>query len=254
MLTNIRVVLTRPRGSGNVGSVARAMKNTGLRDLAIVGRGRVLSREASNMAVHAGDILEGARSFATLRDAVADCGWVVGTTCRAGLYRSHSRPVREVAPEIVAEASLGSRPVALVFGPEDHGLDNRALRYCQSLMTIPTHPDYPSLNVAQAVMVCLYEIFQASSHESPREPHPRAAAEDVQILFDRMRGALLKIGFLSADNPGHILLGLNRIFGRAGLEERDVKILTGLFRQVEWYAEGGWEVARDKKRRGLKIR
>lgn len=252
LLNNIRVVLVEPKGSGNIGSVARAIKNMGLKELAIVGIGRTKSFWARALAVHAEEILKRARHFGTLREAVADCGLVVGTTCRGGLYRSHSRSPREMAPEIVAAAR--SERTALVFGPEDHGLSNRDLKYCQGLMTIPAHPDYPSLNVAQAVMICLYEIFVAAQKKAPQKMISRARAESVERLFDRMRRSLLKIGFLDSQNPEHILLALRRVLGRAGLEEKDVRILTGLFRQIEWYGEEGWKVAQEKEKKGLKIR
>ena len=252
MLENIRIVLVEPRGSGNIGSVARAMKNMGLKDLAIVGGGRTRSFWARAMAVHAKEILEATSRFGTLREAVADCGLVVGTTRRRGLYRSHSLSPRELAPKIVATAA--SAKCALVFGPEDHGLSNRDLKYCQWLITIPAHPEYSSLNVAQAVMVCLYEIFLASLDTTTKEMIPRASAESVELLFDRMRRSLLKIGFLDSQNPEHILLALRRVLGRAGLEEKDVRILNGLFRQIEWYAEGGWKTIEEKQKRGLKIR
>jgi tRNA/rRNA methyltransferase len=252
MLENIRIVLVEPRGSGNIGSVARAMKNMGLKDLAIVGRGRTRSFWARAMAVHAKEILEATGRFGTLREAVADCGLVVGTTSRKGLYRSHSLSPKELAPKIIATAALVR--CALVFGPEDHGLSNRDLKYCQWLITIPTHPEYPSLNVAQAVVVCLYEIFLASVQKASKEMIPRASAESIERLFDRMRRSLLKIGFLDSQNPEHILLALRRVLGRAGLEERDVGILNGLFRQIEWYAEGGWKTVEEKEKRGLKVR
>jgi tRNA/rRNA methyltransferase len=252
MLENIRIVLVRPRGSGNIGSVARAMKNMGVSDLALVGRGKTGTLWARAMAVHAGDILEGARRFATLREAVADCGLVVGTTCRGGLYRGHSLSPRKLAPQIVSAAK--SAKVALVFGPEDHGLSNRDLSHCQWLLAIPAHPDYLSLNIAQAAVVCLYELFLAAEGEVPREAVARAPAELIEILFDRMRRVLLKIGFLDSQNPDHILLALRRLFGRAGLEERDVNILNGLFRQVEWYMENGKKVVEEKEEKGLKVR
>jgi tRNA/rRNA methyltransferase len=252
MLENIRIVLVEPRGSGNIGSVARAMKNMGLGDLAIVGGGRTGSFWARAMAVHARKILEQARRFTTLREAVADCSLVVGTTCRGGLYRSHSRSPRELAPMIAAAGR--SEKAAVIFGPEDHGLSNKELKYCQWLITIPAHPDYPSLNVAQAVMICLYEIFLAALKQAPVEVIPRAPAESVERLFDRMRRALLKIGFLDSQNPDHILLALRRLLGRAGLEDRDVRILTGLFRQIEWYADQGRSVVEEKEKRGIKVR
>ncbi len=252
MLQNIRVVLVETKGSGNIGSVARAMKNTGVRDLAIVGKGRSQSFWARAMAVHAEEILKESRHFGALREAVADCGLVVGTTCRAGLYRSHSRPPRDLASAILSAAR--SQKVALVFGPEDHGLSNRDIKHCQWLMTIPSHPDYVSLNVAQAVMICLYEIYLAALEGAQQEGILRAPAESVERLFDRMKRALLKIGFLDPQNPDHILLALRRVLGRAGLEEKDVRILNGLFRQIEWYAEEGWRVVQEKQKKGIKIR
>jgi tRNA/rRNA methyltransferase len=168
-----------------------------------------------------------------IRQAVTDCALVVGTTCRSGLYRSHSRTPREVAADIVAAARNGK--VALIFGPEDHGLSNKELEHCQLLMTIPTHPDYQSLNVAQAAVICLYELYLAALAPIENSGIQRAPAEDIERLFDRMRTVLLKIGFLDSENPEHMLLAFRRILGRAGLEDKDVRIFTGLFRQIEWY-------------------
>lgn len=252
MLQNVRVVLVRPRGSGNIGSVARAMKNTGLTDLAIVGKARTRSFWARAMAAHARDILHNAGFYETVRAAVADCSLTVGTTCRSGLYRHHSRPPREVAADIAAAAQ--NAKVALIFGPEDHGLRNDDLKHCQRLIHIPTHADYVSLNVSQAAVICLYEIYLASLGELPVKPLQRACAEDIERLYDRMRRSLLKIGFLDSQNPEHILFAFRRILGRAGLEEKDVAILTGLFRQIEWYASDGWKVIEEKERKGIKLR
>jgi tRNA/rRNA methyltransferase len=252
MLSNIRIVLVRPRGSGNIGSIARAMKNLGASELAIVGQARTGSFWARAMAVHGRDVLSNARCYDSIRAAVADCILVVGTTCRGGLYRGHSQLPRVLAPQIVAAAQSGK--VALLFGPEDHGLSNKDIELCQLLLTIPTDPNYPSLNVAQAVVICLYEIYVAALSDSPASTIRRAPAEDVERLFERMRSALLKIGFLDSENPEHMLLALRRILGRAGLEEKDVRILTGLFRQIQWYTDQGWKVVEEKQKRGLKIR
>lgn len=252
MLSNIRIVLVRPRGSGNIGSVARAMKNTGLAELAIVGKARTRSFWARAMAVHGRDILSRSQCYGTIREAIADCALVVGTTCRSGLYRKHSQSPRELAPRIVAAAK--TEKAALLFGPEDHGLSNKDLEHCQLLITIPSHPDYPSLNVAQAVVICLYEIYLAAPSSPAKSALRRASAEDVERLFDRMRASLLKIGFLDSENPEHMLLAFRRILGRAGLEDKDVRILTGLFRQIEWYADRGWKVIEEKEKRGMKIR
>ena len=252
MLTNIRVILVRPRGSGNIGSVARAMKNVGAKELAIVGSARTQSYWAKAMAVHGRDILSAAQFYSSIRAAIADCTLVVGTTCRTGLYRRHSQTPREVAPVLAGAASTGK--VALLFGPEDHGLSNKDLEHCQQLITIPTQSDYPSLNVAQAAVICLYEIYLASSAPAPDHGLARANAEDIERLFDIMRNSLLKIGFLDSENPEHMLLAFRRIYGRAGLEDKDVRILTGMFRQIEWFANQGWKIVEEKEKRGIKIR
>ena len=252
MFSNIRVILVRPRGSGNIGSVARAMKNFGARELAIVGQARTRSFWARAMAVHGRDILSDAKCYNTIREAIADCSLVVGTTCRSGLYRKHSQSLRELTTSMIAAAQNGK--IALMFGPEDHGLSNKDLEHCQLLLTIPTHRDYPSLNVAQAAVICLYEIYVASLMNQQDAEIKRAQAEQIERLFDIMRNSLLKIGFLDSENPEHMLLAFRRIFGRAGLEEKDVRILTGMFRQIEWYAKTGWKVVQDKEERGIKIR
>jgi tRNA/rRNA methyltransferase len=252
MLNNLRVVLVRPRGSGNVGSIARVMKNFGACELAIVGSARTRSFWARAMAAHGRDVLSKTKCYSTIREATADCHLIVGTTARSGLYRNHSRTPQQVAPEIAAAARSGN--VALILGPEDHGLSNKDLEPCQLLITIPTHSDYQSLNVAQAAVICLYEIFLASMSEQPKAAVQRAEAENIERLFDIMRVSLLKIGFLDSENPEHMLLAFRRFLGRAGLEDKDVRILTGMFRQIEWYAEKGWKIVEEKQKRGVKIR
>jgi len=244
-LRAVRIVLVRPRGAGNVGAAARAMKNMGLADLTLVSP-RIRKRFwAGAMAVHAMDVLEKARTVEELSEAIADCRLVVGTTCRGGLYRSGAEPPDSLAPEILAQARHG--PVALVFGPEDHGLTKADLKHCQRLITIATGADYPSLNVAQAVLLCCYELRRAAcaGHVAARQEVPAAAAE-VDFALARLQEGLLRIGFLNPENPDHIMFGLRRMFGRAVLEERDVRILLGLARQIDWYGRQGWRRQLDR--------
>jgi tRNA/rRNA methyltransferase len=191
------------------------------------------------MAVHAQDLLEKARTVQSLAEAVADCRFVVGTTCRGGLYRAHSEPPETVAARILRRARTG--PVALVFGPEDHGLSNEDLKHCHQLIAIPTSERYSSLNLAQAVLICCYELRKAAcGGEIEPEPVVAALAGDVEFALERLKASLLRIGFLDPQNPEHIMFALRRIFGRIGLEERDVRILLGLARQIDWYARDGW--------------
>jgi len=237
-MSDVRIVLVRPQGGGNVGAVARAMKNMGLHDLALVRPASADSFWAEAMAVHADDVLRAARRHDTLADAVADCGLVVGTTCRGGQYRAAAESPRAAAARIVA--ATATNRVALVFGPEDHGLSNEDIRLCQQFVVIPTAPEYPSLNLAQAVLVCCYEVFLARDADCAPAPELAPAAR-VEFMFERLQAALLAIGYLHDSNPEHIMYTFRRIFGRAQLEDRDVRVLLGLARQIEWYAQGGWQ-------------
>ena len=239
-LTNLRIILVRPRYSGNIGAVARAMRNMGMNDLTLVNPPQLCRNTADTMAVHARDVLDTMQVHRSLRAAVADCGLVVGTTCRRGLYRASALTPRALAPHILAAAEANR--VALVFGPEDSGLSNDDLRLCHQLVTIPTDPAYTSLNLAQAVLLCCYEVFVAALGEDFTPPRPLALAERQELMYEKLKGALLKIGFLHGDNPDHIMFALRRILGRAGLEDRDVRILLGLARQIDWYASGGWRL------------
>ncbi len=240
-LENIRIVLVNPKQSGNIGATARAMCNLGVCDLALVSPARINRSWADAMAVHAKDVLAQMRIYSRLREAVADCGLIVGTTRRGGLYRNESLAPREIAPDIVTAAHINH--VALVFGPEDHGLSNDDLRLCQRLITIPSHPTYASFNVAQAVLLCCYEIFLVAVHneqgatrdEQSEEGRLLASAERVEFMYEKLKGAFLKIGFLHSDNPEHIMFAFRRILGRAGLEDREVRILLGLAHQIAWY-------------------
>ncbi|MSQ47366.1 MAG: RNA methyltransferase [Deltaproteobacteria bacterium] len=239
-VANLRIVLVRPQYSGNIGAVARAMDNFGMRSLALVNPAPVHRQQAEMMAVHAREILDAMQLYPSLHAAVADCGLVIGTTCRPGLYREHAVPLRTLAPTLVAAAATNR--VALVFGPEDSGLSNEDLRYCHQLLTIPTNATYTSLNLAQAVVLCCSEIFLTAQSESASLAPALAVADRQEMMYEKLKHALLRIGFLHKDNPEHIMLALRRFFGRAGLEERDVRILLGLARQIEWYAGYGWRL------------
>lgn len=233
-LANIRIVLVRPRGSANVGSVARAMKNMGLSDLALVQPALTDRFWSEAMAVHAEDVLRSHRSFDSLADATADCGIVAGTTAHDGPYRSSAQTPRQAAPALLAAAT--NNRVAVVFGPEDHGLSNDDLKLCQPLLTIPTAPTYPSLNLAQAVMVCCYELQLAAGAEIAGGTK-LAPASHTRFALNRLQEALLTIGFLKPNNTDHIMHSIRRMLSNAQMDERDVSIWLGIARQIEWLAK-----------------
>lgn len=236
-LDQMRVVLVSPIYGGNVGSVCRAMKNMGLRHLVIAEpRPEFDWAAARPMAVHANDVLENRREFSTLREAVADCALVAGTTVRPGLYRAHARTARDWAPRLVEAAA--SRPVALVFGTEDNGLSNDHLALCTQIIQIPSSEDYASLNLAQAVMVVAYEMFVAGgTFEPPRERAAEATSKQRERMFELWRQALLDIGFMEERKADHMMLGLRRILSRGPLTDPDLRILMGIVRQTLWIAQ-----------------
>ena len=251
----IAFVLCRPMQSGNIGSVARALKNMGFTDLRLVAPvGSARNRAATSMAVHGGDVLTASTIHLDLAAALADRTLTVGTTCRPGLYRSGVVSLRSAASELVNAAAVNR--VAIVFGPEDHGLSNDELKACQRLVTITTADDYRSLNLAQAVMLVAYELRMAATAGLAKPPPApqRAAARDVEAMLARMADALVEIGFLPTDNPDHIMFALREIFGRSGLTPRELDILNGIARQIKWTAGDGAATLAKKRASGRKLR
>jgi len=241
--------------SGNIGAVARALKNMGFTDLRLVApAASARDRAATSMAVHGRDVLTASTGHRDLAAALADRTLTVGTTCRAGLYRSSVVSLRGAASELVSAAAVNR--IAIVFGPEDHGLTNDELKACQRLVTIPTADDYRSLNLAQAVMLVAYELRMAATAglASPATAPRRAAARDVEAMLARMADALVEIGFLPADNPDHIMFALREIFGRSGLAPRELDILNGIAHQIRWTAGEGAATLAKKRTSGRKLR
>ncbi len=237
VLENVRIVLVGPLYGGNIGSVCRAMDNMGFCDLVLVApRETVDWDEARMMACHASDILDSRTAVPSMADAVSDCSFVFGTTCRSGLYRQHVKSPREWVGKALEGAHAGR--IALVFGREDNGLSNEELALCTHLIRIPTATRNPSLNMAQAAAICLYELFVGSgAYEPPREKSPEASSELRERMFTIWRKALLDIGFMEEDKADHMMLALRRILARGPLTEDDVRILMGMAKQATWAGE-----------------
>lgn len=233
-LKNIRVVLVGTLYSGNVGSVCRAMENMGFHDL-VLAAPRICDdgNDAERMAVHATDLLKTARRTETFEEAIADCSFVVGTTARGGLYRQHVKTPREHAPELLKLASQGK--VALVFGREDKGLSNEEIMRCTHLIRIPVDPDYTSLNLSQAVLICCYELYTATGSYVPpvEKSEPAVMARKIRLM-DIWREMLLEVGFMKEDKADHMMQGIQRIFSRGVVTDDDIKIMMGVARQADW--------------------
>lgn len=244
---HISVVLVDTVQPGNIGSAARAMANMGLSRLKLVNPRGVLSSECLKMAGKAVEIVTEAKVFSSLEEALDDENVVIGTTSsrdRAARQRLYSP--REIAPLVLEYGT--SQQVALVFGSEKRGLTDDHLARCQYLVTIPAHPVQPVLNLAQAVMVLAYEIY------SCREPDviptvALASQQSREEMFAQLERTLLRIGFLSASNPGHIMNSIRRFLGKADLTPRDLQIVRGILSQIEWFAAEGHKLPPDKVRK-----
>lgn len=250
-----RIVLVRPRGGLNVGSVARVTKNLAGGELFIVG-GDYDAAQAKLLTVHAEDVFAARHEVATLEEALSGTSIVIGTTARSGAYRDRTRDVRELVDDVaracLAAESNGALPPALVFGPEDTGLTNDDIARCHELVYIPTGPDYCSLNLSHAVAIVLYEVLRARAGVADRaEERPRAwgvadAAELEAALLD-FEGALRAVGFFEDATAAHMMQSIRAIFGRARMDARDVRILRGIAGQIDWFAGEGHRVLAAKR-------
>lgn len=234
---NLCVVLVESQGAFNLGAVARVMMNFGFSQLRLVNpQVDPLAADARRGALSALPLLETAARFDSLAAALADCHFAVGTTRREGKFREEW-----VSPDIAAVEMAGKTAggtVALVFGREDCGLHTAELDLCQRLLTIPTHDGFPSMNLAQAVTVCLYELDRAFSgaHSINVKPRKLANSEELEAMLQHMRRTLTEIEYLDPQNPNRILRTFRRAFARAELDEREVRILRGLWSRIDYIA------------------
>ncbi|GMR05371.1 MAG: RNA methyltransferase [Thermodesulfobacteriota bacterium] len=229
---NISIVLVEPQSPGNVGSVARAMKNTGFSELVLVNPCDYLNNDAYSMACKADDVLTGARVFSTLDECIETTGLLVGTTRRMGRLRYPLMTLEEAVPKIL-EMSETNR-VSILFGREDRGLENDEIPRCDILLEIPTSPEYPSLNLAQAVLMVCFHLFTAKGRKAPSiEVAPR---EQLERMYVHMEEALRALGY--GEQGGEYLLrtilrSFRRLYGRTGLMQKEINMLRGIFAQIE---------------------
>ncbi|MCC5845721.1 MAG: hypothetical protein JJU05_15845 [Verrucomicrobia bacterium] len=237
-LDHIRIVCVNTLYGGNIGSICRAMKNCGLNHLTLVNPDPDLDQiELRKMALKALPVYQNRTETATLDEAVADCGAVAVTSGIDGFHREQARTPRDWAPELLGIAATGS-PVALVFGAEDKGLCNDDLKRGTHWIRIPSDPEYSSLNLSQAVLICAHELYVANgSFTLQDERSPPAAHAFRERMFDTWAETCLSTGFCDEDKLNHMMMGLRRIFSRGAVTENDVKIMLGLARQCDWAAK-----------------
>jgi tRNA (cytidine32/uridine32-2'-O)-methyltransferase len=251
-LPNLRIVLVGTQHPGNIGSAARAMKTMGLSALHLVAPERFPDPEANTLAAGADDLLAAAPVHADLDAALAGCTFVLGTSAR----RRHV-PLPELSPQEAARQlveAAGRGPVALLFGRERTGLENGELQRCHASVGIPTNPDFSSLNLAAAVQVLAYELrlalLAAAEGQLPSgrpmpalEQEPPATADELERFFGHLHLTLDEIDFHKGRPPEMVMARLRRLYLRAGLDSREVKILRGILSEAQRMAR----LARDSR-------
>jgi TrmH family RNA methyltransferase len=230
----IRLVLVDTSHPGNIGATARAMKNMELEDLALVRPRQFPHPAASARASGADDVLERARVYASLPEALAGCGFVLACTSRDRDHYYRVLDVREAAERVIAESA--SSPVGVVFGGEHSGLNNEDLAPAHALLRIPTGKAYASLNLAMAVQVVAYEIFRARGSPVPSAPREQPLADPLAMerLYAHLDQVLIEIDFRDRTQNGtHLMNRFRRLLQRAELDGNEVNILRGMLTAVQ---------------------
>lgn len=252
ILNSVRIVLVEPAGPLNIGSVARVMKNMGLRQLVLVKpQCDPVGDDARRMAVHAADILEAAQQVDSLPEALSGCNRAIATTARdrstVTLTLEHPR---QALPWLLDPTAASSGSAALIFGPEDRGLNNTELSYAQRWVRIPSSELYPSLNLAQAVAICCYELsaIAAQMAQAPLEAavdpaqltpsaihtHDLAPLDALENYYQELERLLLNIGYLYPHTADSRMKKLRQLLNRAYPSSNEVAMLRGMISQVEW--------------------
>jgi len=230
---NIAIILAQPQIPENIGSVARAMSNMGLKKLIVVEpKNYELCRLLKTATGNSVEVVRNMELYRDLKEALEPFQYVVGTTARTGSHRPSMTQPRRLAQDLIPISEKNM--IALLFGPEDRGLSNEQLRYCHTIVTIPT-AHFSSLNLAQAVMILSYEIFLAD-REPSCESVPRLANKfELEGMYEHIKNVCIKIGFIDFQNPEHWMLNIRRFLSRFPLRAREVRIVRGICRQIDWY-------------------
>jgi tRNA/rRNA methyltransferase len=233
-LDNVVIILSGAKYPGNIGSAARAMFNMGLTQLILAAPQCRINEESYRMAKSGKPILESVKICKSVKSALKGIHFLAGTTGKTGGYRAEAYAPRAIVPKILAHAER--QKAGILFGPEDTGLTDEDLQFCQMLIRIPTQHRGHSINLAQSVMIVCYELLLGSLLREPARMARPASLEQVEAMYAQLEKALLDIGFLQPQNARHMMFTIRQMLGRAGLEPSDVGVLRGIARQIAWYS------------------
>ena len=237
LLNNVAVVLKSPKYPGNIGAAARSCYNMGINRLIVTGDNRPEYEPMAQMATHnAAHILKAMEFHSGLPEALAPFSFVVGTTARLGRKRTTEQTPRDVIKQLLP--LLQTNKIAFLFGPEDRGLTNDDLKYCQYTSNIPT-ADFSSLNLAQAVAIHCYELYYAIVEETRDAAAAPEYAKTFQLegMYKHVEEALLKIDFLNEKSHNYWMRNIRQFLGKIKLTEKEANIVRGICRQFLWFHE-----------------
>lgn len=235
-LLRVRVVLVEPSHTGNIGAVARALKNMGLCQLTLVNPRAILDDAAFARAGHAKDVLEAAQIVPDLASAIADCQMIYATRGRDTKLKWPKLEARACAAHVYQQLVEPSAQVAILFGPERTGLQNEHLVKSHFHVVIPTHSEYPSINLAQAVQIMAYELLMAghspvSAMTEAQESHAIGASQQaMEYFYTDLEDKLLQAGYIVPESGAQTMARFRRIFQRAQLTQEEIQLLTGSLR------------------------
>ena len=244
-LKNVCVVLSRPRYPENIGAAARAMRNMGFEQLIVVDPQNCDLSRILKMATHAAiDVVEQMLVYEDLQTALEPLNYIVGTTARLGGQRQLVGTATRLAQKL-APISENNR-VALLFGPEDRGLTNEDIRFCHELINIPT-AEFSSLNLAQAVMIMCYELRRYNQPKAKTFVPQFANRHELDGMYAQLKDILVRISYIQPENPEYFMNNIRQFGTRMKLRAKEVSIIRGFCRQIDWYGEKCFQDGLKKK-------
>ena len=230
----INIVLIETSHPGNIGSVARAMKTMGLKNLLLINPRKFPSGDANALSGNAIDILEKAKVYKNLKDAIKDSTFVYATSARVRTIQWPTKNAQDAAEEIVKQVSANKK-ISIIFGREDRGLTNEELQIANTHIEIPANPEYPVLNIAMSAQIICYEILKASIDTTARDWHdyPEVDSENLQMLIDHFIETATDIDVINLDNPKKIISRIKLMFTRLHPDEMETSFLRGFLSGIK---------------------
>ena len=245
-LSNISIVLVGTRYPENIGAAARAMRNMGINKLILVDPQNPDPAKINKMATHAAlEVVDHMTVYSTLREALDDYNYIVGTTARLGGQRKVVSSPSKLAQRLISISHQNQ--IAVLFGPEDRGLTNQDIRFCDILVNIPT-AEFSSLNLAQAVMVMCYELFCFSRDKSGEFAPRLANRHELEDMYEQLKHVMMRISFINPANPDYFMNNLRHFGSRMQLRAKEVSIIRGICRQIDWYGKKCYQDGLEKGR------